>query len=144
MQKLILVALFFTTLAACKNGEKKVTFDTLTYEAVKESLADKEKKSPANFLTANIRHRKNIIGQTVVIGNISNHATICSYKDVELKLSFYSKTAVKLDEGIETVYENIAPGKTVKFKTKYFAPKGTDSVTVVIMKAVSEVNSLKN
>lgn len=144
IQRLILTALFIVSITACKNEDKKIKFDTLSYEAEKESLASKEKKSPANFLSATIRSRKNIIGQTVVIGNLSNHATLCSYKDVEIKLSFYSKTAVKLDEGIETVYELIAPGKMVKFKTKYFAPKGTDSVSVVIMKAVSEINSVKN
>jgi hypothetical protein len=59
---------------------------------------------------------------------------------MELHLSFFSKTGVKLDEGLETVYENIAPGKSVKFKTKYFAPKGTDSVAVQVMKAKGSVD----
>ncbi len=144
IQKLIRLVLFLTVMTACKNEEEKIKFDTLSYEAEKESLASKEKKSPANFLSATIRSRKNLIGQTVVIGNLSNHATICTYKNVELKLSFFSKTAVKLDEGMETVYEKVSPGKMVRFKTKYFAPKGTDSVSVVIIKAVGEINSLNN
>ncbi|MNY30246.1 hypothetical protein D3C86_1643410 [compost metagenome] len=85
--------------------------------------------------------RKNLIGQTVVKGSISNKATICWYKDVELRLSFYSKTGVKLDEGLETIYENIGPGKTIKFKTKYFAPKGTDSVAISINKASGDISA---
>lgn len=144
IQKLLFFIFFVTVIISCKNEEKKVAFDTLSYEEEKESLAVKEKKNPANFLTATVRSRKNIIGQTVVLGNLFNHATICTYKDVELKLSFYSKTAVKLDEGIETVYEKVAPGKMVKYKTKYFAPKGTDSVSVIIIKAVGETNGLNN
>ena len=140
MKKLIPALVVLITLFACKNEKKDNKFDTKTYEQVKETLADKEKNNPARFLIVNGRHRKNMIGQTVVIGTISNNATVSWYKDVELHLSFYSKTAVKLDEGLETVYENIAPGKTVKFKTKYFAPKGTDSVAISVNKAKGEIS----
>ena len=143
MRKLIAAALLFTTLHACKNEKKANGFDTKTYEQVKETLADKEKKNPTSFLTVNNRDRKNIIGQTVIKGTLTNQATVCWYKDVELHLSFYSKTAVKLDEGIETVYEEIAPGQTIKFKTKYFAPKGTDSVAIMIRKAVGEIKGMQ-
>lgn len=139
MKKLIAIALLLTTILSCKNEKKDNKFDTKTYEQVKETLADREKNNPARFLSINSHNRKNIIGQTVVIGTITNNATVCWYKDVELHLSFYSKTAVKLDEGMETVYEKIAPGKTVKFKTKYFSPKGTDSVAVSVSKAVGEL-----
>ena len=143
MKKLIAGVLVLTTLFACKNEKKDSKFDTKTYEQVKETLADKEKNNPARFLIVNGRHRKNIIGQTVVIGTITNNATISWYKDVELHLSFYSKTAIKLDEGLETVYENIAPGKTIKFKTKYFAPKGTDSVAISVNKASADGSHAK-
>ncbi len=139
MKKTAFILLLATTFFACNDDKKDKKFDTATYEKVKETLADKEKKNPAKFLSVTGRHRKNLIGQTVVIGNITNNATVCWYKDVEIKLSFFSKTAVKLDEGIETVYENIAPGKTIKFKTRYFAPKGTDSVAVIVTKATGEL-----
>lgn len=139
MKKIISFAMLFTIVLACKNDKKETKFDTKTYEQVKETLAEKEKNNPARFLIVNNHDRKNIIGQTVVIGTITNKATVCWYKDVELRLSFYSKTAVKLDEGLETVYENIGPGKTVKFKTKYFAPKGTDSVAILVLKATSDI-----
>jgi hypothetical protein len=141
MKPLFACSLLALTLLACKNntGEKK--FDNASYETVKESLAEKEKKNPARFLVVNNRDRKNLIGQTVVVGTLTNKASICWYRDVELKLSFYSKTGVKLDEGLETVYENIAPGKSVKFKTKYFAPKGTDSVAIIITKATGDTTA---
>ena len=143
MKKLIVVALFFAVVPACKNEQKDKFFDTATYEQVKETLAEKEMKNPISFLTVSSHDRKNIIGQTVIKGTITNNATVCWYKDVELHLSFFSKTAVKLDEGIETVYEEIAPGKTVKFKTKYFSPKGTDSVAIVVRKAVGSITNSK-
>ena len=34
-------------------------------------------------------------------------------------------------------------GKTVKFKTRYFAPKGTDSVSVVVNKATGDLAQAK-
>ncbi|MCA6440845.1 MAG: FxLYD domain-containing protein [Sediminibacterium sp.] len=134
MRKLYTV-LIVMSLMACNNEKNGKGFDKANYEEVKENLADKEKNNPTKFLAVENSDRKNIIGQTVVKGTIHNKATIASYKDVQLKLSFFSKTAVKLDEAMETVYDNIPPGETIKFKTKYFAPKGTDSVSVKVITA---------
>ncbi|MBR2648324.1 MAG: FxLYD domain-containing protein [Sediminibacterium sp.] len=129
------IVLIMLAFLACSNEKKEKGFDKANYEEVKENMADKEKNNPTKFLVVENRDRKNIIGQTVVKGTIHNKATIASYKDVQLKLSFFSKTAVKLDEAMETVYDNIPPGETIKFKTKYFAPKGTDSVSVKVITA---------
>jgi hypothetical protein len=60
---------------------------------------------------------------------VFNNAKIVTYKDVDVKISFYSKTGAILEEDHETVFENIAPGKSAKFKAKMFTPKGTDSVS---------------
>jgi hypothetical protein len=139
MKQLLTALLFCSLIFSCKEEKKEKKFNEKTYEENKESLGDKEKNNPARFLIIENRDRKNLIGQTVVIGHITNNATVCTYKDVELKLSFFSKTGVKLDEGMETIYETIPPGEKIKFKTKYFAPKGTDSVAVKVMKANGDV-----
>jgi len=139
MKNILPVLLLFSVIMACKNGKKEGSFDTKSYEQVKESLGDQEKNNPAKFLVVGTRDRKNLIGQTVVIGTLSNRATVCWYKDVQLHLSFFSKTGAKLDEGMETIYENIGPGQSTKFKTRYFAPKGTDSVTVAVVKATADI-----
>ncbi len=139
--KQIIAALFIANLFfACKGDKKAETkFNEKTYEENKESLADKEKNNPSHFLVVDNRDRKNLIGQTVVIGHLTNKATVCTYKDVDIKLTYFSKTGVKLDEGIETIYETIPPGERIKFKTKSFSPKGTDSVAVLVLKANGEV-----
>jgi hypothetical protein len=134
MKNLLGIILLFLVFS-CKEKTKEQKFDEKTYEVVKETLADKEKKNPARFLSVENKNHKNLIGQTVVKGTITNHATVISYKNVLLKLSFFSKTGVKLDEGNETIYEQLKPSETIKFKTKYFAPKGTDSVAVRVMNA---------
>ncbi len=138
MKKYLLFSLIGLSFMACKEKKQEESFDKKTYEVVKETLEEKEKKNPTRFIVVSNRDRKNIIGQTVVIGNLTNNATIATYKDIALKLSFFSKTSVKLDEGNETIYETIKPGQTIKFKTKYFAPKGTDSVAVKVMDAKAD------
>jgi len=143
MKKIFVFACLFSCLLACKDEKKDKKFDTASYEKVKETLADKEKNNPIRFLTVSNKDHKNIIGQTVVKGTITNSATVCSYKDVELRLSFFSKTGTKLDEVVETIYEKVGPGQTVKFKTKYFAPKGTDSVAIKVTKAICDISTTK-
>lgn len=139
MQKFCAVLILFFLVSSCESTKEEKDFEK-SYETVKETLAEKEKNNPKKFLLISNRDRKNLIGQTVVMGSISNKATVCWYKDVELRLSFFSKTGAKLDEGLETIYENIGPGHTVKFKTKYFAPKGTDSVAISVNKAIGDIS----
>jgi hypothetical protein len=127
--------LFFT---ACNGGDKKKDAPKDKYEEIKETLAEKEKKNPTRFLSVAGHDKKNLIGQTVVKGTLTNKATVNSYKDVEVELSFYSKTGALLEKDSETIFETIGPGKTTDFKTKYFAPKGTDSVALKVVNAKSE------
>ena len=71
----------------------------------------------------------------MIIGTITNTAKVCAYKDVDIELSFYSKTGALLEKDREIVYETIIPGGSAFFKTKYYAPKGTDSVALKVMGA---------
>lgn len=128
---LISICLFSCTESDSGNAAKEKE----SYEATKESLAEKETKNPQNFLTVAGHDRHNLLGQTVVKGIITNKATVAAYKDVDVKLDFYSKTGTLLETDKETVYEIISPGQSKNFKTKYFAPKGTDSVALTVTAA---------
>jgi hypothetical protein len=125
-------------ITAGNSSDKKADAAKDKYEQTKESLEDTEKKYPVRFLTVTGHDKRNLLGQTVVKGSLSNTAKVASYKDVELKLFFYSKTKALLEEDVETIFETLAPGKSADFKTKYFAPKGTDSVALKIIGAKSE------
>ena len=126
-------------LSCSESDSKKAEKEKDSYEATKESLQDKEKKNPQKFLTVSGHDRHNLLGQTVVKGTITNKATVASFKDVDIQLDFYSKTGTLLETDKETVFEVLAPGQSKNFKTKYFAPKGTDSVALKVMGAkVSE------
>lgn len=109
--------------------------DQKSYKETKNALLKKEERDPAAFITVNGNSRKNIVGQTVVNGTLVNKASVATYKDVNLQLSFYSKTKALLETDKETIYQILNPGDAQDFKTKYFAPKGTDSVGLKVLGA---------
>ena len=133
------LAIMLLALSACSSGDKKSPDKTKDqYEQTKETLAETEKKNPQLFIVVSGHDKRNLIGQTVVKGTLSNNAKVSSFKDVDLEISFFSKTGALLEKDKETIYETLAPGDSKNFKTKYFAPKGTDSVALKVMGAKSE------
>lgn len=126
--------------SACNSGDStpEKTKEKDKYEQTKSTLADTEKKNPGLFVTVTSHDKKNLLGQRVIKGTLTNTAKVSSFKDVELELNFYSKTGALLEKDHETVYETIAPGSSADFKTKYFAPKGTDSVALKVVGAKAD------
>ena len=101
----------------------------------KKAYKEKEEKNPQNFLFVEGHNKRNLLGQTVIKGSLTNKATVAVFKDVNINLSFYSKTHALLETDKETVFEVLHPGESKNFKTKYFAPKGTDSVAIAVLGA---------
>ena len=127
------LAITSTILISC-NADNTET-EEASYEQTRKVLLEKEQKNPVNFLTVVGQDKKNLLGQTVIKGKLTNHATIAVFKDVDVKLFFYSKTKALLETEMETIFEQVQPGQTKDFKTKYFAPKGTDSVGIQVVGA---------
>jgi hypothetical protein len=122
-------------LLACNDKGKKQDAKSDTYETSKMTISEIESKNPKKFLKVEGRDKHNLIGQTVVKGKISNTATVVGYKDVTIKISFFSKTGTLLEEDEETIYNEVKPGETIAFKSKFYAPKGSDDVKLKIISA---------
>lgn len=133
----MIVSIFLVCLLffSCGSNGNDVAREKENYQKAKETLEEKEKKNPAGFLSVDSRGRHNLVGQTVTRGKVSNNAKICTYKDVLLELSYFSQTGTLLLKTNETIYDKIEPGKSAGFKTKEFAPKGTDSVVIKVITA---------
>src|SRR4051812_21486231 len=97
-------SIFFSVLFFLISCGSETKFDSQSYEQHKESLAEKEKKNPLAFLIIVNDNKKNIIGQTVVRGKISNKATINAFKDVRIKMLCYKDN--KIEEEHEDVINN--------------------------------------
>jgi len=129
-----ILSLFVAAIFSLSCGGSNKKFDEQSYEQHKESLASREKKNPLSFLSVEGDNKKNLIGQTVIRGKISNKATISSYKDVRIKMLCYKND--KLAEEHEDVIDDvIKPNSTTNFKTRYRLPKGTDSIALSVMSA---------
>jgi hypothetical protein len=131
----LLIAALSSIIFSCNNDSKKAASEQETYNKTKESLQQEEQKNPKTFILVEGHNKRNILGQTVVKGSVTNKATVAIFKDVDINLSFYSKTNALLETDKETVFELLHPGESKDFKTKYFAPKGTDSVALAVLGA---------
>ena len=120
----------------CASKDQQVKLDKQDYQQQKESLLDKEKKSPKEFLTITGTDKRNFWGQTVFKGVIHNTATVCSYKNVRVKLLYFKVDGTLVTNHEELFDETIKPGDDIEFKAKYKTPRGTDSVAASIMSAV--------
>lgn len=140
--KKILPALILTSFvfASCGSGDEKAADkkEKDKYEQTKETLEQTEKKNPKRFLTVEGHDHKNLLRQTVIKGTITNSATVASFKDIDVELSFYSETGALLLKDHEVVYKVVAPGSSEDFKYKTYAPKGSDSVAMKIITAKTE------
>ena len=129
-----LIAIFAMCCLLSCGGKSSSEKDIEKYESTKQQLAKRETKFPAEFLTITSTNKKNLIGQTVVKGTIKNTATVTAYKKVRVKLLYYSQGSVV--ENHEEVFDDIIlPNNQHLYKTRYFTPKNTDSVSVSIMSA---------
>ena len=140
MEKTLLACVVvLAMLVACKNKDADANkLDKKTYKEQKENLLDKEKKSPKEFLTIEGTDKRNFWGQTVFKGVIHNSASICSYKNVRVKLLYYKTDGTLVTNHEEQFDETVKPGDDIEFKAKYKTPRGTDSVAASIMSAVAE------
>lgn len=129
-----IAAALLVFLISCNTGND-VKSEQESYQLTKEQLLIKEQKNPAGFLLVSGNDKRNLVGQTVIKGKITNIATVAVFKDIDIQLAFYSKTKAILETDKETIFEKLNPGESKEFKTKYFAPKGTDSVAMVVLGA---------
>lgn len=132
----ILLPCLFCIVFSCNSKSHQP--DEKKYEQAREILLKEEQKNPAAFLDVSFDDKKNLLGQTVVRGSISNKAKFAAYKDIMIGLSFFSKTGTLLETEKETIYLDLLPGETRSFKTKYFTPRGTDSLKIIVIGAKND------
>ena len=133
MYKYILFLSLIYCITSCKSDPTII--DSKAYEEQKQNLTDKEKSKPLAFLHLKSDHRKNWIGQTVIDGAITNTATVCSYKNVRLKMLCYDKSDKMVEEHEDVLDVIIKPNTIKDFKLRYRLPRSADSITVNIMSA---------
>jgi len=137
MRTALLMLVLLPIFSAC-NEKSKEKNETVRYEKSKETIEEVEKKHPLRFIQVEAEDKKNLIGQRVVKGKIINRATLATYKDIVIRISFKAATGTVLEADQETINELVQPGDSVEFKSKFYPPKGTKQVSVSVISASVE------
>jgi hypothetical protein len=138
IMKKILMLLCMYMFASC--AQTDVSFEKKEedeYAKTKETLEQKEKKNPIRFLKPTADYHRNIIGQTVVKGVVTNSATVAAYKNIRLKILYYDSEGNLFENHEELLDGELEAGEEIKFKAKYRTQKKTDSIIVSVMSAVA-------
>jgi hypothetical protein len=122
-------------LQSCNSGAGSTQPESTSYEETKMSLEDKERINPVDFLEADGTYRQNLIDEWVIEGTVTNSATIATYKDVVLKIVYYSKTKTEIGSEEKTIFEYFKPNESKKFKIKTSGFEGTESVGLDVVSA---------
>jgi hypothetical protein len=99
---------------------------------LREQLKTKEEQHSTEFLSGEISFHDNLIGQSVIRGHVTNSATAATFKDIELTITYISKTGTPISNEIFTVYETLSPGQSTSFKFKTRSPKGTNNCKMAV------------
>lgn len=136
MKRTLYIALMAVATVACNSANSERPSDK--YEEKKKSLEQTERENPLQFLRIEGDNHVNLLNQEVVEGEITNKATLASFKDIEVRITFKSSSGSTIEKAIKTVNDVVRPGKTVSFKFKMKKPKGTASVAVDITGATAD------
>ena len=99
------------------------------------TLKEKEEANPTSFLRATGTYRKNLINQWVIEGTITNSATLATYKDVVISITYFSKTQTQIGTEEKTLFEYYKPNSEQNFKIKTSGYEGTATISIDIVSA---------
>lgn len=100
-----------------------------TYKEKIMTVEEIEKSQPANFLIADGKYNENFWGNKLKIhGFITNKATVATYKDAVVRVTYFTKTKTKLGSEEYTIYETFPPNSTKNFELKIQNYKDVNSI----------------
>lgn len=107
-----------------------------TYQEKVTSVGEVERANPVKFLDATGTYRPNFLEDKLKVnGTVTNKATVTSYKDATVRVTFYSKSGTNLGSEDYVIYEIFPPRKTVKFKLKVTNYKNVAKIGWDVIKA---------
>ncbi len=136
MKRVFLVTCFPVLFLACNSSSTPQP--PAKYEEKKASLEEIEKGSPLKFLRVQGSHHRNLVNQAVVTGEITNKATLVSYKNITLRISWLDKDGAVIEKQKEVLDDVVKPNSTIDFKIKTNHVKGTESVSMDIVSAIAD------
>jgi hypothetical protein len=122
----IIAAALMTSCSGGGSGSSSLGFPTeQTYEEKILSIEEEEKANPKRFLDASGSYRENVLGTKMrIFGNVTSSATKANFKDIVIKVTYYSATDTDLGSDNFVLYKFVNAGTTVSFEWKIDKPSG--------------------
>lgn len=141
MKKILLASsLVCFALVSCNNSDTNSQNFAKSPEELKIELIQHEQNDPTNYLFADGTYRENIWGNKLKVScTITNNATLTTYKDVVVRVNYYSQTESVLATNEYTIYEYFQPNssKTIEMKIENYSDVYTIGWDVVSALAVN-------
>ena len=134
MKKIINLFAIVTLLSACNNNRGNGGSDT--YQEKVQSVEEIEHSQPTNFLNASGTYNETLFGNSIKVhGVIKNNATVANFKDVVVKVTYYSKTQTVIGSNNYIIYDFFPPHSEKAFELKIDKYDGTNTIGWDVVKA---------
>ena len=126
-------------LSSCGGGQSR----PMTPEELRAELQQQELLNPLNYLEHNnvtlqpqrkkvrngglFRDAKYADDGALIEGFIVNKSTLAKYKDIKVKVTYYSQTKTLINEEEYVFYEFYDPNTTKQFSIKVYPPKAYET-----------------
>ena len=111
--------LLFSLTACGQSGDSSTSITEESYNQKVTSVEETELSQPTTFLKADGNYNKNLIGTKIKLhGTITNSASVATFKDAVVQITFYSATQTELFNKNYTIYNYFPPHSTVEFELK--------------------------
>lgn len=132
-------ALLFSLTACGQSGESSTSITEESYNQKVTSVEETELSQPTTFLKADGNYNKNLIGTKIKLhGTITNSASVATFKDAVVQITFYSATQTELFNKNYTIYNYFPPHSTVEFELKTENYKDVESIGVSVVGAAAK------
>ncbi len=141
-KQLYLISIFalLLSLSACgQTGGSNSIMGEESYNEKVMSVEETEISQPTNFLRAEGNYNKNLIGTKLKVhGTITNSASVATFKDAVVQITFYSATQTELFNKNYTIYDYFPPHSTVEFELKTENYRDVESIGWEVVSATSK------
>lgn len=108
-----------------------------TEAELRNELLQREMQNPKIYISTDVTWRKNLVGETVIEGTLINNASVATFKDPVVRVTWLSKTNTVMRVSRYPVYEYIGARQSVPCKLKVHGPRKASSVSVAVESATA-------
>ena len=112
--------------------------DYPSYQPRPMTVEEIERTKPINFLSASGKYIENFWGDKFIIqGTVKNSATIATYKDVVVRVTYLTKTQTAIGSNDYTIYDAFLPHSSKNFELKVGKHKNVDASGLDVIRATN-------